>query len=98
MKEDGLETVKNKGRHDVRGKWKTVEEKWVDIVSKQSGDETCQWIKPSEHLSYQLPKAPFEICEDASVVYNDLLKLILYSSKANIEQKNISISLNEKGE
>ena len=115
MKEDGLETVKNKGRHDVRGKWKTVEEKWVDIVSKQSGDETCQWIKPSEHLSYQLPKAPFEICEedfqkstldymiykkdlDASVVYNDLLKLILYSSEANIEQKNISISLNEKGE
>lgn len=64
MKEDGLLTVKNKGRHDVHGRWHSIEEKWVDIVRKQSGDETCQWVKPSEHLSYQEPQKPFEIFEE----------------------------------
>lgn len=64
MKEDGLQTVKNKGRHDVRGLWPEIEKRWVEIVSKQSGDETCQWIKPEEHLSYQVPQKPFEIFEE----------------------------------
>lgn len=64
MKEDGLQTVKNKGRHDVRGRWSSIEKYWVDIVKKQSGDETCQWVKPSEHLSYQVPQKPFQIFEE----------------------------------
>ena len=41
-----------------------IEDYWVDVVLKQSGDETCQWIKPSEHLSYQMPEKPFEISEE----------------------------------
>lgn len=64
MKEDGLQTVKNKGRHDVRGRWHDIETHWVDVVKKQSGDETCQWVKPSEHLSYQVPQKPFQIFEE----------------------------------
>lgn len=64
MKEDGLQTVKNKGRHDVRGRWSSIEKYWVDVVKKQSGDETCQWVKPSEHLSYQVPQKPFQIFEE----------------------------------
>lgn len=64
MQEDGLQTVKNKGRHDVRGKWSDIEKRWVDIVHKQSGDDTCQWLKPSEHLSYQMPQKPFRIYEE----------------------------------
>lgn len=64
MEEDGLITVKNKGRHDVKGIWGDIEDYWVDIVEKQSGDKTCQWIKPSEHLSYQMPQKPFEIFEE----------------------------------
>lgn len=64
MKEDGLQTVKNKGRHDVRGCWHDIETHWVDVVKKQSGDETCQWVKPSEHLSYQAPQKPFQIFEE----------------------------------
>lgn len=64
LKEDGLQTVKNKGRHDVRGLWSDIENRWVDIVRKQSGDDTCQWIKPSEALSYQVPQKPFEIYEE----------------------------------
>ena len=31
---------------------------------KQSGDNTCQWVNPEEHLSYQMPQKPFEIYEE----------------------------------
>ena len=64
MNTDGLATVKNKGRHDIYGKWTDIESHWVDIVAKQSGDNTCQWVKPEEHLSYQMPQKPFEIFEE----------------------------------
>lgn len=64
MERDGLQTVENKGRHDVHGEWPAIEDYWVDVVLKQSGDETCQWIKPSEHLSYQMPEKPFEVFEE----------------------------------
>lgn len=62
--EDGLETVKNQGRHDIKNKWPSIEDYWVDIIHKQSGNETIQWIKPDEHLSYQLPEKEFEIYEE----------------------------------
>ena len=64
MESDGLATVKNKGRHDVYGKWAAIEDYWVDVVAKQSGDITCQWVNPADHLSYQMPQKPFEICEE----------------------------------
>lgn len=53
MAEDGLQTIKNQGRHDIRGRWETIEQRWVDIVRKQTGSDTIQWIHPDEHLSYQ---------------------------------------------
>ncbi len=64
MKDDGLETVKNKGRHDLHGRWPAIENHWVDVVIKQSGDETCKWEKPSECMSYQVPVRPFEITRE----------------------------------
>lgn len=64
MKDDGLVTVKNKGRHDVYGKWADIEKYWLNVMYKQSGDDTCQWINPKEHLSYQIPQKPFEIFEE----------------------------------
>lgn len=64
MTSDGLATVKNKGRHDIYGKWAGIEDYWVDVIEKQSGDETCQWVKPDEHLSYQVPQKSFEIFEE----------------------------------
>lgn len=64
MESDGLATVKNKGRHDVYGKWAAIEAHWVDVVEKQSGDDTCQWVNPVEHMSYQMPRKPFEISEE----------------------------------
>lgn len=64
IEEDGLETVKNQGRQDIKDKWQSIEDRWVDIIRKQSGDDTIQWIKPSENLSYQMPEKPFEIYEE----------------------------------
>lgn len=64
MESDGLATVKNKGRHDIHNKWSEIESYWVEVVEKQSGDATCQWIKPNEFLSYQTPKKPFVIYEE----------------------------------
>ena len=53
MAEDGLETIKNQGRHDIRGRWEAIERQWVEIVRKQTGSDTIKWIHPDEHLSYQ---------------------------------------------
>ena len=53
MAEDGLETIKNQGRQDIRGRWEAIERMWVDIVRKHAGSDTIQWINPDEHLSYQ---------------------------------------------
>lgn len=66
MEDDGLETVKNQGRHDIKGKWDEIEDYWVDAIKKQKDDiyHTDQWINPTEHLSYQVPEKPFEICEE----------------------------------
>ena len=64
IEDDGLETVKNQGRQDIRDRWQSIENQWVDIIEKQSGNDTIQWIKPAEHLSYQMPEKPFEIFEE----------------------------------
>lgn len=63
---DGLETVKNKGRHDVRQRWPDIERYWVDSIKKLRDDKygTAQWIKPTEHLSYQMPEKPFEVFKE----------------------------------
>ncbi len=61
IQDDGLETVKNQGRHDVNNVWKAKEDYWVDVIYKQSGDETIQWLNPLEHLSYQISKPDFII-------------------------------------
>ena len=64
IENDGLETVKNQGRQDIKDKWQDIENHWVDVIRKQNGEKTIQWIKPSEHLSYQMPEKPFEIYEE----------------------------------
>ncbi|MDD3417721.1 MAG: N-6 DNA methylase [Lachnospiraceae bacterium] len=64
IKEDGLERVKNQGRQDVRHRWKEIEDKWVDIIKKQNGDDSIKWIKPKECLSYQKDEEPFGVNEE----------------------------------
>jgi type I restriction-modification system DNA methylase subunit len=66
MEDDGLETVKNQGRHDVKNKWQGIEDYWIDSISKLRDEKyhTDQWINPKDHLSYQMPEKPFEITEE----------------------------------
>ena len=66
MENDGLETVKNKGRHDVKGMWQPIEDYWIDSINELRDNKyhTDQWINPAEHLSYQMPEKPFEITEE----------------------------------
>lgn len=64
VEDDGLETVKNQGRQDIKDRWQSIEDRWIEIIRKQSGDDTIKWIKPSEHLSYQVPEKEFEISEE----------------------------------
>ena len=66
IEDDGLETVKNEGRQDIKHKWKAIEDYWIDSISKlrDTKHNTAQWINPDEHLSYQMPEKPFEISEE----------------------------------
>lgn len=64
--EDGLETVKNQGRQDIRDRWQEIENYWIEAI--KTGEDTKyntkQIINPSEHLSYQKPEPPFSITEE----------------------------------
>ena len=92
IKDDGLETVKNQGRQDVKDRWQSIEDRWVEIIHKQSGDGTIKWIKPSEHLSYQVPEKEFEISEvDFTKTMMDYLMF-----KQNIDAKEFSDKLINK--
>ena len=84
MESDGLVTVKNKGRHDVHGKGPAIEDYWVDVVEKQSGDPTCQWIDPKEHLSYQVPPKPFSIREED--FQKTALDYLLWQKNVNVSE------------
>lgn len=70
IEDDGLETVKNQGRQDIRGKWQAIEDKWVKIIENPICNEAntvrdfIQVVNPKEHLSYQMPEKPFEIYEE----------------------------------
>ncbi|WP_026430947.1 HsdM family class I SAM-dependent methyltransferase [Schaalia georgiae] len=63
--EDGLVTVKNKGRHDVHNRWPELEDYWVDAISKHDDSRfgTGQWHSTDECMSWQVPVKQFEITE-----------------------------------
>ena len=66
IEEDGLETVKNQGRQDIKERWQEKEDYWIGAI--RDGEDsiygTRQIINPLEHISYQMPTAPFEIFEE----------------------------------
>lgn len=79
IKDDGFETVKNQGRHDIKQKWQDIENYWVDIIYKQSGDESVQWISANEPLCYKIPEQKFSITKkDFKKV---ILDYVLFESK-----------------
>ncbi|ELW3221298.1 SAM-dependent DNA methyltransferase [Campylobacter upsaliensis] len=89
---DGLENVKNQGRQDVKYRWQEIENRWTEIIRKQSGDETIQWIKPSEFLSYQMPQKPFEIKN--SDFKKTMIDYLMF--QRNIDTKKFKDELYEK--
>ena len=92
IENDGLETVKNQGRHDIKDRLQEIEDKFVDVVHKQNGDPTIQWIKPSEHLSYQTPEKEFEIYEEDFT--KTMMDYLMYEE--GIDVKEFSDNLIEK--
>ena len=92
IEDDGLETVKNQGRHDIKDRWQEIEDRFVDVVHKQNGDDTIQWINPSEHLSYQMPEKEFEIYEED--FSKTMMDYIMYQE--GIDAKEFSDKLIEK--
>ena len=66
IEEDGLETVKNKGRQDIKNKWADIEDYWIKAIQDDNDSKynTRQLINSKEHLSYQMPEKPFEIYEE----------------------------------
>ena len=84
MDTDGLMTVKNKGRHDVHGKWPAIEEHWVKVVKRMNGDASCQWVDPAEHLSYQTPPKPFVIHEEDFA--KTALDYLLWQKNVNVSE------------
>lgn len=64
--EDGLVTVKNKGRHDVHGRWPAIEDYWVDAIERNDDSQhgTGQWIDPSVNLSWQPTVKAFVLTEE----------------------------------
>lgn len=92
IEDDGLETVKNQGRHDIKDRWQEIEDRFVDVVHKQNGDDTIQWINPNEHLSYQMPEKEFEIYEEDFT--KTMMDYIMYQE--GIDVKNFSDKLIEK--
>lgn len=94
IEDDGLETVKNKGRQDIKSRWDSIEDYWIKAI--HDGNDTTyntrQVINPNEHLSYQMPDKPFEIYEE------DFIKAMMDYElfKRGIDAKNFSENLIQK--
>ncbi|MBR2393167.1 MAG: SAM-dependent DNA methyltransferase [Alphaproteobacteria bacterium] len=87
--DDGFETVKNQGRHDIRKKWPVLEDYWVDVIYKQSGDASVQWLKVTEPLCYKMPEQEFSI--DEKDFKKTVLDYILFESQ--IDEKDFKITI-----
>ena len=66
IEDDGLETVKNQGRQDIKNKWANLEDYWVKAIHDGNDKKykTRQLIDSSKFLSYQMPKKEFKIYEE----------------------------------
>ena len=90
IKEDGLERVKNQGRQDIKHRWNTIENKWVDIIKKQSGDDSIKWIKPNDCLSYQKDEIPFEVNEEDYI--KTMLDYLMFKEEIDVKTLKESIA------
>ena len=81
---DGLETIKNQGRQDIKNLWPNIEKYWVDIIYRQTGDDSIQWLDPKENLRYPLKKSSFKLSKhDFS---KTVLNYILFKNGTDINE------------
>lgn len=94
IEEDGLETVKNQGRQDIKNRWEAIEDYWIKAIhdGMDSKYNTRQIINPAEHLSYQMPERPFEVFEEDFV--KTMLDYEMY--KQGIDSKEFNEQLLQK--
>lgn len=94
IEEDGLETVKNKGRQDIKNKWKEIEDYWITAIHDGVDVKfnTRQIINPERHLSYQTPEKEFEIYEED--FFKTMVDYELY--KREIDYKDFKENLANK--
>ncbi len=88
IEDDGLETVKNQGRQDIRNKWQEIEDYWIKAIYKKHDEKynTHQWINPKENLSYQKPKKSFEIYEED--FKKTILDYLMFEQKIDVKEMN----------
>ena len=87
VENDGLETVKNKGRQDVRNKWDDIEEYWIKAI--RDGNDylynTRQIIDPSKHISYQCKKQKFTL--SSSDFFKSIMDLCVYENGGDLKEQ-----------
>ncbi|MDC0803560.1 MAG: N-6 DNA methylase [Clostridium sp.] len=86
--EDGLETVKNQGRQDIKGRWNEIEDYWIQAIhdGNDSKYNTRQIINPAEHLSYQMPEKPFEVSEEDFI--KTMMDYEMYKRNIDVKEFN----------
>lgn len=95
IEEDGLITVKNQGRQDIKNRWKEKEDYWIKAIAEgeDSRYKTKKIITPAkDRLSYPVPEKPFEIHEEDFV--KAILNYELY--KRGIDAKTFSETVLQK--
>ncbi|CAI3337701.1 Restriction enzyme BgcI subunit alpha [Enterococcus cecorum] len=88
MEDDGLERVKNQGRHDIKNKWSDIKNYWLEVVRTKVDSEfnTHQWLNPAENLSYQKPQKEFEIYEED--FKKTIIDFIMFEEGVNVKEFN----------
>lgn len=74
--DDGLETVKNQGRQDLRNAWSGIEDYWVDVIYRKAGDDSICWIDARESLTFPRKRERMELT--SADVNRAILKYLLY--------------------
>ena len=88
MEEDGLERIKNQGRHDIKNKWKDIAKYWLEVARTKVDVKygTHQWLNPMKNLSYQKPQKEFEIFEED--FKKTIIDYIMFEEKVDVKKFN----------
>lgn len=88
IEDDGLERVKNQGRQDIKNRWESIENYWLNVVNRRNDEKynTHQFIKPEEVLSYQKPQKEFEIFEED--FKKTIMEYIMFEEGIDVKEFN----------